>query len=83
MISSNKWPEFIEGAIPGGIGAAAAAVILWPVSYTAASHTAWLTTGTFLDFWLGAIAIVTGIAAIVGTVMGVIGLGIAGYVLAK
>lgn len=81
-IPANKRPEFMEAFIPGVTGAAAA-IVLWPVSYNAAASTAWLSVGAFLDFWLGGLAIIAAVGAIAATITAVVSLSIASFVLAK
>lgn len=63
-IPANKRSEFFENFVPG-IAGAAAALALWPISYVAAQMT--ITEAHFINFWMGATSIATGLGAAIGT----------------
>jgi hypothetical protein len=50
---------------------AGVASVCWPISFIAAAHTGWISSGTFTDFWMGTLSVVTFIGGTVATFIGV------------
>lgn len=69
MSSNSKRTKQQLFAVPAAL--AAMAVVTWPVSYVAAQSTGWVSApaGTFGDFWMGALAVMTFLGA-AGTTFG-------------